>query len=253
MNPFSKRANFDRSSIITYKVITAIAYLLLVVTCLYYTFARPHEGHKPRRTIWGQNGARPSGFALNSVIASVYWIVLFVLQAGYCQRFYNHDSAHVAAAANVGSHFIAHCLLTFGLVHLLVRSHLWLALLLAVLDFFNLSSAYFRHPATPRLIHVPVVSAPLAWSFVSLFWIGGMAVHGHNLAARIVANIFIWSFFGYGLFFLAVYKDYTMGFALSILLACESFAPTVSLSARSMAAVPCFLRVHLFVSLRDAG
>ena len=42
-------------------------------------------------------------------------------------------------------------------------------------------------------------------------------VNAHNLAARILANIAIWGILGYGLFFLVAFKDYTIGFELSIL------------------------------------
>lgn len=38
-----------------------------------------------------------------------------------------------------------------------------------------------------------------------------------NLPARIVANIFIWGVLMLGAFFLAVFKDYTMGFELAVL------------------------------------
>ncbi|KAF2094170.1 DUF1774-domain-containing protein [Rhizodiscina lignyota] len=216
-NPFSRRDQYQTQSIVVYKIATVITWLLFVITALYYTFESPHEGHKPRRKIWKQNSHHPSPFALNEVITSIYWIVLWILQGGYCYHFYLQDSVYVTAAANVGSHFIANNLLLFGFVHLWVRSHFWLALLLIVINFFNLSSAYFRHPTTPRFIHIPVVSGPLAFNFVALFWVGAAAVHAHNLPARIVANIFIWSFLGYGLFFLSVYKDYTMGFELSVL------------------------------------
>jgi len=44
-------------------------------------------------------------------------------------------------------------------------------------------------------------------------------VNAHTLVARILANIAVWSILVYGLFFLVAYKDYTMGFALSILTA----------------------------------
>jgi len=52
-----------------------------------------------------------------------------------------------------------------------------------------------------------------------LYWDGAIAVGAHHLAARILANIAIWGILVYGFFFLIAYKDYTMGFALSILAA----------------------------------
>ncbi|KAF2198366.1 DUF1774-domain-containing protein [Delitschia confertaspora ATCC 74209] len=218
-NPFSRRDEHSRNALVGYKIGTAISWLLLVITSIYYTFRAPGEGHKPRRTIWGQNSAHHTPFALNSVITSIYWIVLYLLQLGYSWHLYSSETTYVAAAANVGSHFITHNLLIFGFIHLWVRSHFWLALLLIVVNFFNLSAAYFRHSTTPRTIHIATVSGPLAWNFVALYWVGAVAVGSHHIAARIVANIFIWGILMYGGFFLAAYKDYTMGFNLSVLAA----------------------------------
>ena len=89
---------------------------------------------------------------------------------------------------------------------LFVRSHFFWAELLLVINFFNLSSAYFRHNTYARFIHAPAVSGPLAWTFVALYSNGAIAVNAHTLPARILANIAIWGILVYGLFFLAVYK-----------------------------------------------
>ncbi|KAK7521414.1 uncharacterized protein IWZ02DRAFT_453644 [Phyllosticta citriasiana] len=137
-------------------------------------------------------------------------IVLFILQIGYSWHLYRATPSTSAAAANVGSHFVTSNLLLFGFVHLWVRSHFWLALLLLVINFFNLSAAYFRHSTTPRFIHIPVVSGPLAWNFVALYWVGAVADRCQH---------FVWGILVYGLFFLVAYKDYTIGFELSILAA----------------------------------
>ncbi|OCK77832.1 DUF1774-domain-containing protein [Lepidopterella palustris CBS 459.81] len=219
INPFSSRDEYSRQSIITYKICTAVSWLLLVVTSIFYTFERPHEGKYQRRTIWEQNGNHRTPFTMNSIITSIYWIILYIMQIGYCWHLYASNATYVAAAANVGSHFIASNLLLFGFIHLWVRSYFWLAELLLIINFFNLSSAYFRHSTTPRFIHIPVVSGPLAWNFVALYWCGAVMVHAHTLPARIVANIFIWGILAYGVFFLVAFKDYTMGFELSILAA----------------------------------
>lgn len=108
-----------------------------------------------------------------------------------------------------------------------MRSHFWLAELLLVINFFNLSFAYFRHSTTPRAIHIGTVAGPLAWNFVALYWVGAVAFNSTHIAGRIVANVFIWGWLGYGVFFLAAYKDYTMGFALSVLAFCKC---TIALS-----------------------
>jgi len=100
---------------------------------------------------------------------------------------------------------------------LFTRSHFFWSEVLLIVNFFNLSSLYFRHSTHPRFIHIPVVSGPLAFSFVALYWNGAIAVNATSLAARILANIAIWGILAYGFFFLIVFKDYTMGFNLSVL------------------------------------
>ncbi len=146
-------------------------------------------------------------------------VILYILQAGYIWHLFSSNIDFVTAASNVGSHFIFNNLLHFGFLMLWVRSRFWLAELLLVVNFFNLSSLYLRHPNHPRSIHIPVVSGPLAWTYVAIFMDGAAMVNAKDLPARILANIAIWGILVYGIFFLVVYKDYTMGFALSILTA----------------------------------
>lgn len=98
-----------------------------------------------------------------------------------------------------------------------VRGHFWPGEILLVVNLFNLILLYFRHPTYPRLIHVPIVSAPLAWTYVAILWDGAAAVNARNLPARIVANVFIWGILAIGAFYLLVFKDYTIGFEFAIL------------------------------------
>lgn len=155
---------------------------------------------------------------MNFIIASVYWVVLFVLQGGYIAHLFSGKVERVNQACSVGSHFIINNLFHFGFVMLFTRSFFGLAELLIILNFINLSSLYFRHPGYARFIHTPVVSGPLAWTFVAIYWNGAMMVpHPSSLVARIFGNIFIWGIMVYGLFFIYYYKDYTMGFNLSVL------------------------------------
>ena len=87
-----------------------------------------------------------------------------------------------------------------------------------VLNYINLKTLYFRHLRTPRYVHGPVVTAPLAWTFITLFSNGAVAINSQSFAARVGANVAIWAILLYGLFFLLAFKDYAMGFELSILL-----------------------------------
>ena len=145
------------------------------------------------------------------------------MQIAYMYHLYRGE--HKAVAANVGSHFIANNLLMFGFVMLWVegRRFFWIAEILLIINFLNLTALYFRHSTTPLLVHIPVVTGPLAWTFVALFWCGAAVVDAQNLPARILANVAVWGWLVYGLFFLIVYKDWTMGLALSVLTACECF------------------------------
>ncbi|KAH8884817.1 DUF1774-domain-containing protein [Thozetella sp. PMI_491] len=221
INPFAKRDAHSPGAVITYKVLTILTWLLSVITTVYYYFhAVDDVGIKHRRTIWEQNYRYYSGFTQNSVITSIYWIVLFVLQLGYIGHLFSSKIERVNAACAVGSHFIFNNLLHFAFLMLFIRNHFIWAEVVLIINFFNLSSLYFRHNAYPRFIHTPAVSGPLAWTFVAIYWNGAIMVYDpDNLVARIFANLFIWSILVYGLFFIFAYKDYTMGFSLSVLTA----------------------------------
>jgi len=187
--------------------------VLSVVTSIYYdtTDDVPHN-------IWHKNYAFYSGFTQNSVITSIYFVILFILQLGYIAHLFSSDSAVASAAASVGSHFIVNNILHAVFVFLFVNSHFVWAEIILIINFINLTSLYFRHNTYPRFIHAPAVSGPLAWTFVALYWNGAIMVpHQHSLVARIFANVFVWSILVYGGFFIIIYKDYTMGFALSVL------------------------------------
>jgi hypothetical protein len=75
VNPFAKRDEHATKAVWTYKALTIITWLLVVITSIYYTFNAPGDDKYPRRTIWGQNRVHHTAFALNSVIASIYWYV----------------------------------------------------------------------------------------------------------------------------------------------------------------------------------
>ncbi|KAI2626242.1 DUF1774-domain-containing protein [Xylaria nigripes] len=218
MNPFAKRDSHSKNSVITYKVLTIITWLLAIVVSFYYTFHSPDDGVWARRRIWKQNDHYHTAFRMNHIIVSIYWIVLFILQGGYIAHLFSGNAERVNAACSVGSHFILNNLFHFAFVMLFVRSVFGWAELILILNFVNLTSLYFRHSGYARFIHAPAVSGPLAWTFVAIFWNGAIMVpNAHTQVARIFGNIFIWSILLYGLFFITVYKDYTMGFNLSVL------------------------------------
>jgi hypothetical protein len=128
------------------------------------------------------------------------------MQIGYVWHLFSGNLDYVTAAAGVGSHFILSNLLLFAFVMLFVRGHSIWGEIILIINFFNLSSLYFRHTTLPSFIHIPVVSGPLAWNFVALYWNGAIAVNATGLAARILANVAIWAILAYGFFFLVTYK-----------------------------------------------
>ena len=73
-NPFAKRESHNVQAVWTYKVLTIITWLLAVISSIYYTFGMPQDDKKSwRNTIWGQNKVYATPFALNALIASLYW------------------------------------------------------------------------------------------------------------------------------------------------------------------------------------
>lgn len=139
-------------------------------------------------------------------------LVLFILQFVYLIHLFSKNTDTVNAAASVGGHFIFNNLLHFAFVMLFVRSHFAWAEVIIIINFFNLISLYFRHNTYPRFIHWPVVSAPLAWTFVAIYWNGAIMVpHPDSLVARIFGNIFIWSLLVFGGFYIIIYKVWLLG------------------------------------------
>ncbi|KAI9842785.1 MAG: hypothetical protein M1837_006888, partial [Sclerophora amabilis] len=219
VNPFAKREAHGREILIAYRIFAVVTWLVNVIATFNYLANPPHDGKRAGHTIWGQNKHHQTPFALNEVITTIYWVALWLFQVGYLWHLCAPNAAHVNAAANVAGHFIFNNLLQFGFIMLWVRNYFWPAEILLVVNLFNQLTLYLRNSAHPRLIHISAVSGPLSWTLIAIFWDGAAMVHAHTLAARILANVFIWTILLFGAFFLAVFRDYTVGFELSILTA----------------------------------
>jgi len=215
------RTDYSRTHLVALRIVTVVSWLLVVLTSFYYSFRRPHDGiakHQRGNTIWGQNRAHHTPFALNTVISSIYWIVTYLVQIPYLYHLYA-PADYIVPAAQLAHAFTINNLFGFGFIHLWVRGYFGWALLLVILNWFNLTLTYFRYPKHPKLIHIAVLALPLAFTFVSLYWVGAAAVHARNLPSRIIANIFVWTWLVYGGFYLVAFKDWALGFALSVLTA----------------------------------
>ena len=74
VNPFAKRDSHTSGSVITYKVLTTVTWILSVLVSFYYSFhGRDDVGLKHRRTVWELNELFRSGFTQNEIITSIYW------------------------------------------------------------------------------------------------------------------------------------------------------------------------------------
>lgn len=185
---------------------------------------------------------------------------MYTLQFTYVTQLFIGSSESVKSAANISPFFIFHNLLMFGFIHLWCRSYFWQALLLAVVNWLQLTVGYFRYPNSPNSQHVAVFAMPLAFAYVTLFWDGACAVHAHHVGARIVANVFVWTWVVYGGFYLVVFKDWAMGFSLSVLAAGMLFLklrsssfPNVFHSAWCFAVLDCSHRPAMDLRIHDHG
>jgi len=227
-NPFSRDREGTQRNVTAYKALTIFTFLLNLVFSIMYASNAPGDGaharhghlhHGPHNHRILDSNYEPTPFTPSYIFVSIYWITLFILQIGYIWHLFSENETYVRSAAAVGSHFILFNLLQFAWIMLWTRDWPILSELILIANFFQLLALYFRHSATPRWVHVPVVAMPLTWIEFAIFWNGAVMVHCRDFPCRIVANVFIWSFLFYALFFLLVFKDWTIGFCTAFLLA----------------------------------
>jgi hypothetical protein len=105
------------------------------------------------------------------------------------------------------------------------HGHYILSELVLIANFVNIWGLYtsqkpwkIRNLSQIFLIHMPVAALPFSWLFFAIFWNGAVIVGSQSLAARIVANVFIWNFLLVPTFFLAIYRDWSIGLSSSALM-----------------------------------
>lgn len=89
--------------------------------------------------------------------------------------------------------------------------------MIQVIQFLQLTALYFRHPLLPRWIHSPVVALPLTFTFFLVLLNGAVMVNCIGMACRVLANVTIWGILVFAGFFLAVFRDWHVGFATAFL------------------------------------
>ncbi|KAJ6104311.1 hypothetical protein N7523_010631 [Penicillium sp. IBT 18751x] len=225
-NPFARRESHHASALNTYRVLVPLTWALVVIVGIYYSVHSPDDT-KHGKKIWKQAQKHNTPFSQNTTVTGVYWILLLLSQLSYVWHLFHKDTAIVAAAANVATHFILNNVFIVIWILLWTRNYFWWAEVILIIHFINQAVTYWRHRGLPAFVHLPAVAGPYAWTLTALFWNGAVAVHSHNLPGRIVANIFIWVILFIGLQHILLRNDYILGYCLSFL--------TLSLALRQFA------------------
>ncbi|KAF4762280.1 hypothetical protein N7455_000655 [Penicillium solitum] len=225
-NPFARRETHSANSLNTYRVLVPLTWALVVVIGIYHSVHSPDDTKKGKK-IWKQANKHNTPFSQNTTVTGVFWILLLLSQLSYAWHLFSKNDVLVTAAANVATHFILNNLFLVAWILLWTRNHFWGAEIILIAHLINQTVTYWRHRGLPAFVHLPAVAGPYAWTLTALFWNGAVAVHSHNLAGRIVANIFIWVILAIGLFDIVLWEDYILGYCLSWL--------TLSIALRQIA------------------
>lgn len=146
-------------------------------------------------------------------------MLLLASQIAYLYILFARVADTIGPAANVGSHFIVNNIFVSVFIMLFVHCYFWWGEAVLVFNLVNLTFLYFRHSQTSLVIHGPVVAAPLTWNCMALFTNGAIMVNARSQTSGILANVTIWAFLLYGLFFLTHFQDSAVGASLSVLIA----------------------------------
>ncbi|KAI1988138.1 hypothetical protein LOZ53_004054 [Ophidiomyces ophidiicola] len=215
-NPFTRRTTHSRNTLLAYRALAPLSWLLVVIFGIYYSLKRPHEGHNGS-TIGGQADLNPTPFSQTKIVTIIYWIILLVSQIVYMGHLGSSNVENLTTAANVAPYFILNNIFILSFILLWVSAHFWAAEVFDIASLVNQGLLYWKYPALPESIHLPVIAGPYAWSITTLFWNGAVAIGGNGLAKRIVANVFIWAMFLFGQAHIMARSDQVLGYSLSLL------------------------------------
>lgn len=228
----------------TLKVSTVVTLILSVYANIRYLVGRNPIDDDPEKDPFFRVGFTP--FTANLLVILIYWGATHILQLGFIAQFFfpeetNSQSqssnpaanalgaitnfSRVKTATNVGWSLNIFNFLHFAWSLLFAHGHYILSELVLIANFVNILALYtsqkpwkIRNLSQIFLIHMPVAALPFSWLFFAIFWNGAVIVGSQSLAARIVANVFIWNFLLVPTFFLAIYRDWSIGLSSSALM-----------------------------------
>lgn len=155
----------------------------------------------------------------------IYWIFYYLLQTYYLKVNLNVSVDNSDTdILNISKYLFIFNLTNVIWIILFKSGWYLLAEILVIIELFIMLNNYlinkiysFKPLKSYLVINLTIGSLPLSWIFIKLFWNGSLMIHSTSLAARILANIFIWDYLIIGWGFLFWFNDYTLGLSLSFL------------------------------------
>lgn len=221
------------ASTLTVKVATTVALILSIYGNFKYAIGRSPVDDDPEHDPFFRVGYTP--FTGNILTLFVFWGLLHIHQIVFVSKYQFTDSGIALRDVSDGSsssyssnkiawHFTLFNFLHFFWVLLFSNGHYIWSEIFIILNFLQICFFYVGAKtyktssiADYMFIHAPVTALPLSWLLYALFWNGAVMVGSHNLAARIVANIFIWNFLFVPMFYIVVFRDWAVGAGSGIL------------------------------------
>jgi hypothetical protein len=203
----------------------------------------PHDGIPPEKggddDPFFRVGFTP--FTANIIGLFAYWGLQHLLQIVFVAQYYfagrglgggalGSSLGSGLSLSKLGAHFSIFNVLQFVWSVLFAHGHYIWAELFVIANFFNLLVLYsaqktykIKDLGDYIVVHLGVAAMPFSWLLYALFWNGAVVVGSNSLAARIVANVFIWDFLLVPGFALVVYRDWAVGLSSSFIVLALAF------------------------------
>lgn len=212
-------ANTHANALLAHRISTFVCFAISI----YFTFAYTglKLGHHPPNF-----HVKSTPFSADSIIVTIYWVVLFVMQLLYITQFYSKETTVLKDVTPITWHFNVFNLLHALWIWLFSHKHRYfLSELVLIVNLINLFVLYIQHrPYAIRplskwfTIHPSTTALPLSWVMYAIFWNGAVLFHSHKgFFSRILSNLFIWDFLLVPALFLLFFRDWAIGYSTAVL------------------------------------
>ncbi|KAK9382731.1 uncharacterized protein V2V93DRAFT_365851 [Kockiozyma suomiensis] len=211
-------STLSRSSV--QRLVTLASFTLALITNFYYLGGRGVAGGHQSEAFHLEH----TPFTPNIVFLLLFWVASYISQIAFLHQLFAGSSDAKKDASTAAYFLSAFNFLHFLWLLLLAHGHFIVSEVVVVINFLLTGSLYWSkrtHNLSPQLkwltIHFAASALPFAWTLFAIFWTGAVAVHSHNLFARIIANIFIWVLYLFPTAALLVFADWGFVFASAFL------------------------------------